>query len=215
MSHSLAELAEAATALVPTEGRAVLGIAGAPGAGKTTLATALVAAIAERHGTAYVAHLPMDGFHLADAQLDRLGLRERKGAPETFDADGYAALLQRVRVETGRPVYAPCFERTLEQPLAGAIVVPAGTRLVITAGNYLLLPREEWRRCRAGLDATWWLEVDDEERRRRLVVRHIAFGKDPEAAERWVLEVDEANAALLRASGGPETADLVIRGAWD
>ncbi|MFN8044522.1 MAG: nucleoside/nucleotide kinase family protein [Dermatophilaceae bacterium] len=215
MSHSLAELAEAATALVPTEGRAVLGIAGAPGAGKTTLATALVAAIAERHGTAYVAHLPMDGFHLADAQLDRLGLRDRKGAPETFDADGYAALLQRVRVETGRPVYAPGFERTLEQPLAGAIVVPAGTRLVITEGNYLLLPREEWRRCRAGLDATWWLEVDDEERRRRLVVRHIAFGKDPEAAERWVLEVDEANAALLRASGGPETADLVIRGAWD
>ena len=215
MSHSLAELAEAATALVPTEGRAVLGIAGAPGAGKTTLATALVAAIAERQGTAYVAHLPMDGFHLADAQLDRLGLRDRKGAPETFDADGYAALLQRVRVETGRPVYAPGFERTLEQPLAGAIVVPAGTRLVITEGNYLLLPREEWRRCRAGLDATWWLEVDDEERRRRLVVRHIAFGKDPEAAERWVLEVDEANAALLRASGGPETADLVIRGAWD
>lgn len=215
MSHSLAELAEAATALVPTEGRAVLGIAGAPGAGKTTLAAALVAAIAERQGTAYVAHLPMDGFHLADAQLDRLGLRDRKGAPETFDADGYAALLQRVRVETGRPVYAPGFERTLEQPLAGAIVVPAGTRLVITEGNYLLLPREEWRRCRAGLDATWWLEVDDEERRRRLVVRHIAFGKDPEAAERWVLEVDEANAALLRASGGPETADLVIRGAWD
>jgi pantothenate kinase len=193
----------------------VLGIAGAPGAGKTTLAAALVAAIAERQGTAYVAHLPMDGFHLADAQLDRLGLRDRKGAPETFDADGYAALLQRVRVETGRPVYAPGFERTLEQPLAGAIVVPAGTRLVITEGNYLLLPREEWRRCRAGLDATWWLEVDDEERRRRLVVRHIAFGKDPEAAERWVLEVDEANAALLRASGGPETADLVIRGAWD
>lgn len=215
MSHSLAELAEAATALVPTEGRAVLGIAGAPGAGKTTLATALVAAIAERHGTAYVAHLPMDGFHLADAQLDRLGLRERKGAPETFDADGYAALLHRVRVETGRPVYAPGFERTLEQPLAGAIVVPAGARLVITEGNYLLLARDEWRRCRAGLDATWWLEVDDEERRRRLVVRHIAFGKDPEAAERWVLEVDEANAALLRASGGPETADLVIRGAWD
>lgn len=215
MSHSLAELAEAATALVPNESRAVLGIAGAPGAGKTTLAAALVAAIAERQGTAYVAHLPMDGFHLADAQLDRLGLRDRKGAPETFDADGYAALLQRVRVETGRPVYAPGFERTLEQPLAGAIVVPAGTRLVITEGNYLLLPREEWRRCRAGLDATWWLEVDDEERRRRLVVRHIAFGKDPEAAERWVLEVDEANAALLRASGGPETADLVIRGAWD
>lgn len=210
MSHSLAELAEAATALVPTEGRAVLGIAGAPGAGKTTLATALVAAIAERHGTAYVAHLPMDGFHLADAQLDRLGLRERKGAPETFDADGYAALLQRVRVETGRPVYAPGFERTLEQPLAGAVVVPVGARLVITEGNYLLLARDEWRQCRAGLDATWWLEVDDEERRRRLVVRHIAFGKDPEAAERWVEKVDEANAALLRASGAPEAADLVI-----
>ena len=196
-------------------GRRVLGLVGAPGAGKSTLAEALLQHC-ERLQPGLACLVPMDGFHLAQAELERLGRAARKGAPDTFDSAGFVALLRRLRAPVaGETVYAPVFRREIEEPVAGAIGVPDTVRLVITEGNYLLLPREEWRRCRAGLDATWWLEVDDEERRRRLVVRHIAFGKDPEAAERWVLEVDEANAALLRASGGPETADLVIRGAWD
>ncbi|MEO7447815.1 MAG: nucleoside/nucleotide kinase family protein, partial [Humibacillus sp.] len=83
-----------AVAVVGTQRRSVLGIAGAPGAGKTTLAEALVAGVRAAEGDEWVAHVPMDGFHLADVQLDRLGSRSRKGAPDTFDAQGYAALLR-------------------------------------------------------------------------------------------------------------------------
>jgi pantothenate kinase len=205
---SLSDLVDAALALVPTEGgRALLGLAGVPGAGKTTLAEALVARVADRHGPGWVAHVPMDGFHLADVQLERLGLRERKGAPETFDADGYAALLRRLRAETARPVYAPGFERTLEQPIAGAVVVPAGARLVVTEGNYLLLPDPEWRAARAALDAVWSVETEESLRMSRLVSRHVEFGKPPGAAEAWIDAVDQPNAARVRAGDAP---DLVV-----
>ncbi|CAM5649022.1 hypothetical protein SVIOM74S_02727 [Streptomyces violarus] len=121
----------------------------------------------------------MDGFHLADAELERLGLRDRKGAPDTFDAAGYAALLARLREEThaGDIVYAPAFERVLEQPLAGAIPVPPAARLVITEGNYLLLNTGAWSRVRPLLDEVWFCELPEPERIRRLVVRHEQFGK--------------------------------------
>ncbi|MGA8048053.1 MAG: nucleoside/nucleotide kinase family protein [Dermatophilaceae bacterium] len=207
---SFDKLVAAALALVPGDGRAVLGLAGAPGSGKTTLAEALVTRIAADRGAGFVGHVPMDGFHLADVQLDRLGLRDRKGAPETFDAAGYAALLRRLHTETDRPVYAPGFERTLEQPIAGAVVVPPTARLVVTEGNYLLLGRPEWRRARAELDQIWWVETDDATRIRRLVARHVRFGKAPEVAAAWVAEVDEANTALVRAGG--ESADRVVTG---
>ena len=121
----------------------------------------------------------MDGFHLADAQLDRLGLRSRKGAPETFDAEGYAALLRRLVERTRSCVYAPGFERSLEQPLAAAMVVPPAARLVVTEGNYLLLPEARWQRARAALAEVWFVTGDDDQRRSRLVERHVTFGKEP------------------------------------
>ncbi len=209
-------LVEAALSLVPPDdapGRAVVGIAGAPGAGKTTLAEALVEAVAERCGPAYVAHVPMDGFHLADAQLDRLGLRDRKGAPDTFDAEGYAATLARLRSETGAPVYVPGFERDLEQPIAAALVVEPTARLVVTEGNYLLLQEDRWRRARAQVDAVWFVTCDDSLRVGRLVERHVRFGKTPDGAREWVLRSDEANAALVAASAG--AADRVVVNAAD
>jgi pantothenate kinase len=182
--------------------RRILGIAGAPGAGKTTYARHLVAA-----SEVPAVLVPMDGFHLANSALAALGLRDRKGAPETFDAWGYAALLKRLRTAV-EPVWAPGFERGLEQPLAGAIVVPPEVELVVTEGNYLLLDRPEWRAVRAELDETWYLEVDDDVRRARLVARHVEFGKSPDAAELWVARVDEPNAALVAASR--ENADRVL-----
>lgn len=210
---SFDKLVAAALDLVPGDGRSVLGIAGAPGSGKTTLAEALVRRIAAERGPGFVAHVPMDGFHLADVQLHRLGLRDRKGTPETFDAAGYAALLRRLHSDTERPVFAPGFERTLEQPLAGAVVVPPTARLVVTEGNYLLLGRPEWREARAELDQVWRIETDDATRFRRLVARHIRFGKIPDVATAWVAEVDEANTALLHAEGDPP--DRVVIGDGD
>lgn len=197
---SVEALAAAAVALVADRRRVLLGIAGAPGAGKSTLADALVAAVAAREGAGWVAHVPMDGFHLADAQLDRLGARDRKGAPDTFDADGYAHLLGRVVAEADSWVYAPGFDRTLEQPLAAALVVPPSARLVVTEGNYLLLPEEPWERARARLAEVWFVTGDDEVRRSRLVERHVAFGKTQEAAEAWVERTDDGNAALVAAA---------------
>ncbi|MET8570792.1 nucleoside/nucleotide kinase family protein [Streptomyces sp. NPDC004783] len=194
---------------LPRDGRrAILGIAGSPGAGKSTLAEALVR---ELNGTggAWAAHVPMDGFHLADAELERLGRRDRKGAPDTFDAAGYAALLRRLREEgDGDTVYAPGFERVLEQPLAGALPVPPEARLVVTEGNYLLLDTGAWARVRSCLDEVWFCEVPEEERVRRLVARHEEFGKSHEDAVAWVLRTDQRNADLVAATG--RHADLVV-----
>jgi pantothenate kinase len=188
--------------------RVLLGIAGAPGAGKSTLAEALVRAIDPSGATA--AWIPMDGFHLADVELDRLGLRERKGAIETFDGWGYLALLRRLRAELDHAVYGPGFERTLEQPIAGAMPVPPSARLVVTEGNYLLDAAAPWTGVRAALDEVWFVEVDDALRRERLVARHVRFGKSPEEARAWVAEVDERNAE--RVALGRERADLVVSG---
>jgi pantothenate kinase len=176
--------------------RRILGIAGAPGAGKTTYARRLVAE--SEVPTAYV---PMDGFHLADVALTDLGLLDRKGAPETFDAWGYAALLGRVRAAE-HTVWAPVFERDLEQPLSGAIGIAPDVQLVVTEGNYLLLDLPVWRAARAELDEVWFLDCDDDVRRARLVARHVEFGKSDAAAESWVSRVDDPNAALVAASRG-------------
>jgi pantothenate kinase len=186
----------------------LIGIAGAPGSGKSTYAERLVAARVAAGVSAV--HLPMDGFHLADLALTALGLLDRKGAPETFDAWGYAALLHRVRA-ADRVVWAPAFERDLEQPVAGSIAVPPGAELVVTEGNYLLLPGAEWRAVRAELDEVWFLDCPDDVRRERLVARHVRFGKSPEEARAWVSRVDEANAALVDASR--QAADRVVTAA--
>ncbi|MFE0419581.1 nucleoside/nucleotide kinase family protein [Streptomyces tendae] len=189
--------------------RALLGIAGSPGAGKSTLAEHLVREL-NGTGTPWVAHVPMDGFHLADVELDRLGRRDRKGAPDTFDAAGYAALLDRLRAEEedGDVVYAPGFERVLEQPVAGAVPVPPSARLVVTEGNYLLLESGAWARVRARLDEVWFCALEETERVRRLVARHERFGKSPADAAAWALGPDRRNAELVAATR--HRADLVV-----
>lgn len=158
----------------------------------------------------------MDGFHLADVQLDRLGARGRKGAPDTFDATGYAHLLRRLIHEPEEWIYAPGFERTLEQPIAAAVVVPPSARLVITEGNYLLLPDPQWQAARDSLAEVWFVTGDDDLRRTRLVERHISFGKDPEYAKSWVLQSDEANARLVAAEATrADRVVLVGDGDWE
>ncbi|MFJ9907210.1 nucleoside/nucleotide kinase family protein [Streptomyces sp. NPDC101152] len=209
MPPTFDDLLARARALTAPGRRAILGVTGPPGAGKTTLAERLVR---ELNGSRrpWVAHVPMDGFHLADVELDRLGLRHRKGAPETFDAAGYAALLRRLHDETEGDgiVYAPGFERVLEQPIAGAVPVPATARLVVTEGNYLLLDTGAWKRVREQLDEVWFCGLDEDERIRRLVARHEEFGKGHQEAVDWVLGTDQRNADLVASTR--ERADLVV-----
>ena len=190
-----------------TAARVVVGITGMPGAGKSTLAEELVSALAGGEcRDSRVAYVPMDGFHLADVELRRLGLENRKGAPETFDVGGYAALL--ARIAAGETVWAPGFERTLEQPIAQSLPVTERTEIVITEGNYLLLPDPAWRRVRQHLTEAWYIEINDETRLRRLTWRHVEFGKTPRAAREWVQRSDEANAELIAPTAS--AADLVV-----
>lgn len=227
-TYDLAPLAARARALIVPGRRRILGIAGPPGAGKSTLAAALVEALA---GTAVL--VPMDGFHLAGAELERLGRAARKGAPDTFDAAGYAALLRRLRdpgsvggtdgargtgggtgdpahgAAVGETVYAPAFDRALEEPIAGSVAVEAAIPLVVTEGNYLLHDQGPWAPVRGLLDEVWYLDIDPDVRVRRLVDRHVRFGKPRPYAERWVADSDEANARLVEA--GRDRADLILR----
>jgi len=182
--------------LVKRSGRALLGLVGPPGSGKSTLAAAL---LAEFSDVAQV--VPMDGFHLANVELERLGRRDRKGAPDTFDSAGYVALLRRLLVQDdGDVVYAPEFRREIEEPIANAIPIHARTQLVITEGNYLLLEEGPWAQVAGLLDEVWYVDVDDEVRLHRLTRRHEQFGRSAEEAAAWVAGTDEPNARLIEAS---------------
>jgi pantothenate kinase len=180
--------------LLPPRGRRfLLGITGSPGAGKSALAAALAT-------TYHAVAVPMDGFHLADVELVRRGLIDRKGAPETFDAEGYAALLGRIQARPPHVVMAPMFERDLEQPIAGAIPVPPEAGLVVTEGNYLLLDDAHWHGVRAALDAVWHVETEEWLRLDRLLRRHVESGKSPETAQAWITRVDQPNAMRIEAA---------------
>nr|WP_238338158.1 nucleoside/nucleotide kinase family protein [Pedococcus badiiscoriae] len=189
--------------------RRVLGIAGPPGAGKTTLvATLLRAAAADPRLAGRVAHVPMDGFHLPGAELQRLGRLGRKGAPDTFDVEAYAAVLAAVRASPRAVVRAPAFDHGVGEPEAEAIEVGSGADLVVTEGNYLLLDDPAWRPVRGLLDEVWFCALPGDERRRRLIDRHVESGRPPQEATAWVDRSDEANARLV--VGGHEAADLVL-----
>ena len=182
--------------------RGMLGICGAPGAGKSTLAARVVEALGDK-----AVYVGMDGFHLAQFELARLGRTERKGAPDTFDAHGYVNLLRRLRDQTGI-VYAPEFRREIEEPIAGAIPVFPDTPLVVTEGNYLLVPENPWGEVRDQLDEVWFLRPAEPERHRRLIARHEAFGRSADEARDRALGSDERNATVINATA--DRADLVL-----
>lgn len=184
-----------AEALLAKGGRRLLGLAGAPGSGKSTLAARVAGALGDR-----AVVVPMDGFHLAQRELERLGRAGRKGAPDTFDAAGYVSLLRRLRHQEGEGiVYAPEFRRQIEEPVAGAIPVLAETSLVITEGNYLLLDGA-WSPVRDLLDECWYVATPEPRREAWLLARHMAFGRDRESALAWIAATDAPNARVIAAS---------------
>jgi pantothenate kinase len=191
------ELCARAQRFARTGERSVLGIVGAPGSGKSTLAREVADAV----GPDAVA-VPMDGFHLAQRELERLGRTARKGAPDTFDAGGYVALMRRLQRADEPVVYAPAFERSLEEPIAGAIAVEAFVPLVIVEGNYLLLDVFPWDAVRGLLSESWFVTVNEQVRIERLVARHMQFGLGEDAARRHALGSDQRNADLIAATAG-------------
>ncbi|WP_260465058.1 nucleoside/nucleotide kinase family protein [Arachnia propionica] len=198
------ELAERARRLRGDDGgRALLGIVGCPGAGKSTLSARLGRLLGDR-----AVIVPMDGFHLDNPVLETLGRRGRKGAIDTFDVAGFVSLLVRLAAAEEAVTYAPRFDRSLETSVGSAIAVPREVPLVIVEGLYLLAREHGWERVRPLLDEVWYLEVPTEERIRRLVARRMRSGEDEATATDWVLGVDQNNAA--RVEGTREHADLIV-----
>lgn len=181
----------------------MVGIAGQPGAGKSTFADWLV-----EQAAVPVALVPMDGFHRTNAELERLGLLSRKGAPETFDLQGYLKLLGRLRDDDGTAVVAPAFDRVVDEPTEDGITIAPAVRVVVTEGNYLLYDQDGWHEVAEHLDETWWLSCADDERGRRLVARHQEFGRSAEEAAEFVARSDQANAALI--ADDRHRADFVL-----
>ncbi|MBF9070551.1 nucleoside/nucleotide kinase family protein [Streptacidiphilus fuscans] len=209
------ELVDAAAGLVPAPGgRVLLGIAGAPGAGKSTLARLLVAELCDRLGPEAAAYVPMDGFHLSNIQLERLGLTNRKGSAPSFDVWGYLALLRRLRSHPAtEPVYVPDYDRALHEPIAARHLVTPATRLVVTEGNYLAAGDAAgpgWAQVRAALDIVWFLATPDEVRDTRLIARQREGGRDAHAARAWVDTNDHPNGDLVNAHRAPDVRVITV-----
>jgi len=195
-----------AVALASRGRRAILGITGAPAAGKSTYAEQLTAElVADGHQVALV---PMDGYHLAQVALEQLGLAAVKGAPQTFDGYGFVALLKRLKESPDETIWAPRFDRAIEDSIAASIPVPPETTLVVTEGNYLLFDQVPWATGRALLDECWYIDLEDDLRHERLEARHRRFGRSPQEAHERTYGTDEANAKLIAAT--KPSADAII-----
>ncbi len=202
----MSEIASIAAAIFKRAGKSqrfIVAIAGPPGSGKSTLAERLHEILPEDKATV----VPMDGFHFDDVVLNKRGLRPRKGAPETFDYAGFAALLKRIRA--GEPeVAVPVFDRSMELSRAGADIVGSDVKFVLVEGNYLLLDEEPWSALSGVFDFSIFVDVPRGELERRLMERWRGQGKSDEDARAWIASNDLPN--IERVLARRRSADLVI-----
>lgn len=173
--------------------RTLIGIVGNPGAGKSTV----VEEIKKKYAANEVSIIPMDGFHLSNEELISLGRRDRKGAPDTFDVKGFTSLLRRVKLNHQSEHKFPIFHREIEASMADEGIVPKESKVIVIEGNYLFSTEHNWDVVFPMLDHTWFIEIDDEVRIKRLIARHVRYGKTPEEAEAWSRGSDETNARFI------------------
>jgi pantothenate kinase len=200
---SLDALTDRVHALMATQSRVILGITGAPGAGKSTLAQGIVTALGTEARL-----IGMDGYHLSNSVLAKLGIRERKGAIDTFDGAGFVELIRRLRSPSSAVIYAPEFRREIEESIVGAVAVGPEVRLVVIEGNYLLIPEAPWGAISDMTDEMWYCEVPEPVRLTRLVARHVFYGKSENEARAWALGPDQRNAKLVETTRA--LADLIV-----
>ncbi len=202
MSDSIASLARDAISLLRASGkqRYLIGIAGQPGAGKSTLVAALVKACSKELGEQRVVGLPMDGFHLTNQELEAAGLRDRKGAPATFNGRRFVEAIAAVSGPTVAAAAWPSYSRVLHEPVPDAIQIPSSAQLIFIEGNYLLLPDWPWSAARELLDRIWYVFAELETIKTRLIKRQLDAGKSPAEASAHVVDSDLANAQEISAT---------------
>jgi pantothenate kinase len=173
--------------------RTLIGIVGKPGAGKSTV----VEEISKKFDSKTVSIIPMDGFHLSNEELISLGRRDRKGAPDTFNVEGFTSLIKRVKSDSNVDHMFPIFHREIEASIADEGMVPKESKVVVIEGNYLFSEAHGWNGIYPLLDHSWFIEIDDEIRIERLIARHVRYGKTREEAEAWSRGSDETNARFI------------------
>lgn len=186
--------------------RVVIGITGKPGSGKSTVTSKLKETIPGERTVI----LSQDGYHLSNLQLESLGRSNFKGAPDTFDSEGFSKILFRVKSELKNNIYFPIFHREIEESISAEGLITEKTNVVLVEGNYLLFETHGWGEVAKHLDEIWYLQVDDDLRLSRLVARHIEFGKNPQVAVAWAHGSDEANARLIEKARDKANAFLLV-----